>query len=90
MILIASIKQSVSQMSLNMDASINFRVTATTKEIANKVCDRNGIKKNSDLHRMAYMMGMEIVMEMEKKAEGGDLMILLAYEISKRAKKRIS
>lgn len=76
-------------MSLNMDASINFRVTGTTKEIANNVCERNGVTKNSDLHRMAYMMGMEIVMEIEKKAGGADLMTLLAYEISKRAKKRI-
>lgn len=76
-------------MALNKEASINFRVTEVTKDIAINVCSRNEIKKQTDLHRMAYMLGMEIIMEIEKKAAGADLMTLLAYEVSKRAKKRI-
>ena len=77
-------------MSSNKGSSINFRVTDATKSIAANVCTRNDIKKQTDLHRMAFMMGMEIIMELEKKADGQDLMTLMAYEISKRAKKRIS
>ena len=75
---------------MTKESSINFRVTGITKEIAVNVCERNDIKKQPDLHRMAYLLGMEIIMEIERKAEGADLMTLLAYEVSKRAKKRIS
>ena len=77
-------------MTYQLETSINFRASNITKSIAANVCDRNDIKKMSDLHRMAYMLGMEQVLKLERKAEGkGDLMILMAHEISTAAKKRM-
>lgn len=77
-------------MSYELETSINFRASNTTKQIAKNVCDRNGIKKQSDLHRMAYMLGMERVLKLEGKAKNeGDLMMLMAHEVSSAAKKRM-
>ena len=73
-----------------MDESLTFRTSSGTKKIADNICQRNCIEKKSDLHRMAYMIGLEVAMDLEKKASHeGDLMNLLAYYVSDKARKRI-
>lgn len=68
----------------------HFRISKGSADIVDNVCQRNCIEKRSDLQRMAYMAGMEIVLQQEKLASHeGDLMKLMAYYISDRARERM-
>ena len=76
-------KKEVNAMQDKLDAAIRFRMSSSSIDKAESLKDKAGFKKKSEVDRMAYIMGLELMMEIERssKATGVELQRIISERI---------